>query len=215
MQDRPARYDAVVFDLLTALLDSWSLWNSVAGSSEAGLAWRRRYLDVTYGCGPYRPYEVLVAEAAAAAGLPIALAGDLVRRWGELRPWPEAAGVLGELGRRLPLAVVTNCSARLGRAAADRVGATFRHVITAEEVGYYKPRPEPYLAALRALGTRPERTLFVAGSAADVPGASGVGMPVYWHNRARLPARDDPPAAAEEASLLALPAAVLGGIGSP
>jgi 2-haloacid dehalogenase len=25
-------YDAVLFDLLTALLDSWSLWNTVAGA---------------------------------------------------------------------------------------------------------------------------------------------------------------------------------------
>jgi 2-haloacid dehalogenase len=25
-------YDAVLFDLLTALLDSWTLWNNVAGS---------------------------------------------------------------------------------------------------------------------------------------------------------------------------------------
>jgi len=46
------RYDAVVFDLLTALLDSWTLWNSVAGSAEDGMRWRRRYLEITYGCGP-------------------------------------------------------------------------------------------------------------------------------------------------------------------
>jgi hypothetical protein len=26
-------YDAVVFDLLTALLNSWKLWNAVAGSA--------------------------------------------------------------------------------------------------------------------------------------------------------------------------------------
>ena len=26
----PTKYDAVIFDLLTALLDSWSLWNDVA-----------------------------------------------------------------------------------------------------------------------------------------------------------------------------------------
>ena len=45
------KYDAVVFDLLTALIDSWSLWNSVAGSPEAGMVWRRRYLEITYGCG--------------------------------------------------------------------------------------------------------------------------------------------------------------------
>jgi FMN phosphatase YigB (HAD superfamily) len=39
---------------------------------------------------------------------------------------------------------------------------------------------------LKLLGTDPARTLFVAGSAADVPGAKGVGMPVYWHNRMGL-----------------------------
>jgi len=38
------RYDAVAFDLLTALIDSWTLWNAVAGSADAGLRWRRRYL---------------------------------------------------------------------------------------------------------------------------------------------------------------------------
>jgi FMN phosphatase YigB (HAD superfamily) len=67
--------------------------------------------------------------------------------------------------------------------AADRAGGAFKVVITAEHAGFYKPRPEPYRAALAALGTSPERTLFVAGSASDVPGARAVGMPVYWHNR--------------------------------
>jgi FMN phosphatase YigB (HAD superfamily) len=37
----------------------------------------------------------------------------------------------------------------------------------------------------------PERALFVAGSASDVPGAKAVGMPVYWHNRIGLAPRDD------------------------
>ena len=46
-------------------------------------------------------------------------------------------------------------------------------------------------AVLDRLGTDPARTLFVAGSALDVPGAKGVGMPVYWHNRVGLPPRDD------------------------
>ena len=63
----------------------------------------------------------------------------------------------------------------------------FKVVLTAEAVGFYKPRPEPYQAVAAALGVRPERTLFVAGSAVDVPGARGVGMPVYWHNRIGRP----------------------------
>lgn len=183
------KYDAVVFDLLTALLDSWSLWNKVAGSPEVGLKWRRRYLEITYGCGAYRPYEELVREAARDTGLPETLGEALERRWDELAPWPEAPGVLA--GLPIPLAVATNCSTRLGRRAAACVGAPFKVVMTAEEAGFYKPRPEPYRAVLTALGTAPERTLFVAGSASDVPGAKGVGMPVYWHNRIGLSPRDD------------------------
>jgi hypothetical protein len=71
------RYDAVVFDLLTALLDSWTLWNTVAGAEVDGLRWRRRYLEITYGCGAYRPYEVLVREAARDVGLPEAFGAEL------------------------------------------------------------------------------------------------------------------------------------------
>ena len=183
------KYDAVVFDLLTAVLDSWSLWNNVAGSPETGLKWRRRYLEITYGCGAYRPYEALVREAAKDVGLPETLADALERRWDELTPWPEAAAMLA--GMPVPLAVATNCSIRLGRRAAACVGVPFKVVVTAEEAGFYKPRPEPYRAVLRALGTAPKRTLFVAGSASDVPGAKGVGMPVYWHNRIGLSPRDD------------------------
>lgn len=184
-------YDAVVFDLLTALIDSWTLWNSVAGSEEKGLVWRRRYLEITYGCGAYRPYETLVREAAIQAGFPAHLGDDLERRWGELRPWDEVASVLTNLSAHVPLAVATNCSDRLGQAAADLTGQRFAAVVTAESVGVYKPRPEVYRAVLARLGTDPARTLFVAGSASDVPGAKGVGMPVYWHNRIGLPPRDD------------------------
>ena len=183
------RYDAVVFDLLTALIDSWTLWNAVAGSAEDGLKWRRRYLEITYGCGAYRPYESLVREAARDVGLPQTVGDELERRWAELAPWPEARAVLAKLPA--PLAVATNCSVRLGERAAARVGVPFKVVVTAESAGFYKPRPEPYRAVLAALGTAPERTLFVAGSAADVPGAKGVGIAVYWHNRIGLPPRDE------------------------
>lgn len=64
------RYDGILFDLLTALLDSWSLWNAVTGDAGAGGRWRAEYLRATYETGPYRPYEDLVAEAADAVGLP-------------------------------------------------------------------------------------------------------------------------------------------------
>lgn len=182
------RFDAVVFDLLTALLDSWTVWNRAAGSNSDGLRWRRGYLRLTYGCGAYRPYEDLVQEAAINAGLQPSLAGELTSGWSGLQPWAEAPGVLGDLAcRGVPLGIATNCSAAMGAQAASNVGVPFNAVVTSEEVGFYKPRPEPYRAVLARLGTDPTRTLFVAGSPADVPGATGVGMPVFWHNRAGLP----------------------------
>lgn len=185
---QPPPVEAVVFDLLTALLDSWSVWNRAAGSATDGLRWRRAYLELTYGCGEYRPYEDLVREAAVKVDVAASAADALVADWDALQPWPEAPALLAELkARDISLGVITNCSAALGRQAAERVGVPFSAVLTSEETGYYKPRPESYRAVLDRLGTDPAQTLFVAGSPADIPGAAGVGMPVFWHNRARLP----------------------------
>ena len=180
-----ARYDAVLFDLLSALLDSWSFWDALAGDSEIGRRWRMRYLALTYAAGRYEPYLALVSRAAAEVGLLPSLANEMGARWDELRPWPEAPALLAALPANLKTGVVTNCSETLGQRAARRAGA-FDVVLTAERAGWYKPRPEIYRAALAALGVPPERVLFVAGSPFDVPGASAAGMAVYWHNRIGL-----------------------------
>jgi 2-haloacid dehalogenase len=152
------RFDAIVFDLLTALIDSWALWNDVAGSEGAGMRWRQAYLKLTYGEGQYRPYEAIVAEAAAVAGLPPEAPLELSRRWKELQPWPEAVAVTDALSRRAKLAVVTNCSVTLGRIAATRVRPSFDVVMTAEEASFCKPMREPYARTLAELGTNPART---------------------------------------------------------
>ncbi len=87
------------------------------------------------------------------------------------------------------LAIVTNCSTLLGRRAVAHCGVAFDAVVTAEEAGFHKPRPEPYRAVLAALGVAAGEALFVAGSSADVPGAAGVAITVMWHNRVGLAAR--------------------------
>ena len=76
---------AVLFDLLTALLDSWTVWNAAAGSEPQG-ARGVEYLRRTYGCGAYLPYEQLVAEAAEAVGLPASAPAALEANWGCCRP---------------------------------------------------------------------------------------------------------------------------------
>jgi hypothetical protein len=67
------RYDAVLFDLLTALIDSWSLFNAVAGGPERGLAWRRAYLRRTYAAGAYVPFAQLVRDSAQYVALGLAM----------------------------------------------------------------------------------------------------------------------------------------------
>jgi len=178
------RYSAVLFDLLTALLDCWTLWNDVAGEAEAGQRWRAEYLRITYATGRYRPYDQLVSDAAAAVGLPRSLAGELAQRYDDIRPWPEVAGVLDRLrDAGVLLGVVTNCSEALGRIAAARVRVPFQVVVTAERAGHYKPAPAPYQLALDELGVEPQHCLFVAGSAYDLIGTARVGLRTWWHDR--------------------------------
>ncbi|KAL5356464.1 HAD-like domain-containing protein [Aspergillus floccosus] len=180
---------AVIFDLLTALLDSWSLWNAAAGSEDAGRRWRGRYLEITFGCGEYRPYEDLVRESAVDTGIGEEAASTLLTNWDHLQPWPEAADVLQSLRRRgYLLGVVTNCSSELGHRAANRCGIQFDAVLTAEEVGFYKPHVATYQGAVAAVGVNLKEALFVAGSNGDVIGAAAAEMDVVWHNRVGLPA---------------------------
>ena len=187
------RFGAIVFDLLTALLDSWTLWGDVAGDAELGARWRRTSLELIYASGAYRPYDEIVEEAARAVG--VANAGELLARWDELEPWPEAPAVLRDLARDHRLGLVTNTSEDRAQRAARRLGVEVDVLISAEAAGFYKPRPEPYRAALAAL---PDDALFVAGSAGDVPGAQAVGLPVIWHNRVGAAAAGGEPLAVIE-----------------
>ncbi|MEN8500269.1 MULTISPECIES: HAD family hydrolase [Paraburkholderia] len=184
----PAAYPkAVLFDLLTALLDSWSSWNRAAGSEQAGRAWRAAYLRLTYGCGRYIAYEQLVRNAAEKVGLPESAAFALEADWLELAPWPRALETLQALKPHCKLAVVTNCSARLGKQAADLLPIGWDAIVTAEEAGVYKPNPLPYRLALEKLGVQAHEAAFVAGSSYDMFGTAAVGLRTYWHNHVGLP----------------------------
>ena len=195
------RYAAVGFDLLTALLDSWSLFANVAGGRELGMRWHAASQSLLRG-RPYRPFEDIVREAAGTVGIDRPKADNLLQRWGESAPWPDVPDVLSHLDSYTRF-IVTNCSERLGALAAARAGK-FDLVMTAERAGAYKPDPRPYRAAIDALNLQSKHVLFVAGSAHDVGGASRAGMDVYWANRGRVPAPSDAKAMREEEDLRGL-----------
>jgi 2-haloacid dehalogenase len=213
-----SQFDAVIFDLLTALIDSWSLWIEAAGEEDLGRRWRRASLRLVTTAGAYRPYEAIVREAAHEVGLARATADRLIARWleGGLRPWPEAPSVLADIAAQgWRTAVVTNCSQRLAERAAMATGHRFDAVVSAERAGFYKVTPAAYRAGLAALGgPPPARVLFVAGSAHDVPGAGAVGMPVYWSNRfGEAVPSGAPPPLVNARNLLGLPSLLARGSG--
>jgi len=170
------RYEAIGFDLLTALLDSWSLFADIAGGRERGMRWHAASQSLLRG-KPYRPFDDVIRDGAGVVGIDRTKADELLARWGE--------------------------SEHLGALAAARAG-TFDLVMTAERAGAYKPDPRPYRAALDALTLHRKRVLFVAGSAHDVGGASRAGMDVYWANRGRVPPPTDAKAIREEEDLRGL-----------
>ena len=195
------RYDAIGFDLLTALLDTWSTWKAVAGDDALGMRWHAASQAMLRGRA-YRPFEDVVRDSAREVGVSAERAEEMLRRWGDFAPWPDTPGVLAKLNGRRRF-IVTNCSDALGKRAAARAGE-FELVMTAERAGAYKPDPRPYRAALDALGLDAARVLFVAGSAHDVGGASRIGMDVYWANRGGVPAPADAAALMERPDLTGL-----------
>lgn len=195
------RYRAIGFDLLTALLDTWTLWKAVAGEPGLGMRWHAASQAMLRGRA-YRPFEDIVRDSAAEVGIAAGSADEMLRRWGEFEPWPDVRAVLARLEGTTRF-IVTNCSRELGARAAKRAGS-FDLVMTAEEAGAYKPDPRPYRAALAALGIEPSQVLFVAGSAHDVGGATRVGMDVYWANRGQVAAPTDGTALRNEPDLRGL-----------
>lgn len=189
------RYRAVLCDLLTALVDSWPLFGEVAGDRELGARWRQKQLRLVTSSATYRPFEAILAEAAVATGVPGERATELLRRYAEVRVFPDVAPALqAARADGAKLAVVTNCSQALAEMVAGRVDVSWDAIVSAERVGAYKPDPRMYRAGCAAVGIQPSQGLFVAGSPHDVPGAAAVGLAVVWVNRRRAAPQPGAPA---------------------
>lgn len=163
---------AVLFDLLMAVMNSLETWSSAAGA-ELGIAWRDSVTDRMRAAGAYVAYDALVEESARDLGVPPAAVQRLRHDWSRMRPWPDAAALTG---LALPYAFVTNCSVSLAREASRRSGLAPHFTLSAEEAGWYKPRAEIYQQACARIGSEPGRTVFVAGAAYDAEGAHAAGL---------------------------------------
>jgi HAD superfamily hydrolase (TIGR01509 family) len=96
--------------------------------------------------------------------------------WCDIRPGTRET--LQRLGQRYPLAVISNADGKIAD-VLDRCGIAdcFLAITDSALVGYEKPHPAIFKAALRGMDAAPEQSLYVGDvCSVDYLGATGAGM---------------------------------------
>lgn len=193
----------VTFDAYAALVDFRAtlmpavvrLLAPPAGAADSFLTdWRAGQLGIAAlsnalkrGRTSFHDCTALALDHAAARhgiAVPADRRDELIAAWYPLRPWPEAAEVLGALkSRGHELAILSNGDRAMLEGIAGELTVELDHVFSTEDCGVYKPAPEVYDLPVEALGIAREDYLHVAGGANDVIGAKAAGVACYWSNR--------------------------------
>jgi putative hydrolase of the HAD superfamily len=144
---------------------------------------------------PFRLYpDVLrAAHAQIARDLGVApeadAADELARSVGAWRPFRDTVPALERLARRFPLVVVSNVDRRSFARTRRLLEVDFAAVVTAEDVGAYKPDPRMFVRALevlRGLGVEARAVVHVAQSLYhDHVPAKALGLRTAWVDRRR------------------------------
>ncbi len=193
------RYEVLTFDCYGTLID-WE--TGIVDAFRAVLAPRgieppADELLEAYGQaeadaedGPYLRYREVLARSMAAVcaryGVdPTAAEGEaFAQSIGAWPAFPDSRAALERLTRRFRLGVITNCDDDLFALSNRRLGVRFDWVVTAEQVGSYKPSTANFLHAFDRIGVPRERILHVAQSLFhDHVPAKRLGLTTVWVNR--------------------------------
>ncbi|TIP29938.1 MAG: haloacid dehalogenase type II [Mesorhizobium sp.] len=112
---------------------------------------------------------------------------DEVPTWG---PHPDVPAGLAKVAKEIPLVILSNSMNSLIMSNVEKLGAPFHTVITAEEVGAYKPLMKGFEYMLDKLGCGPEDITHVSSSFRyDLMTAYDLGIKSkVWVNRGHEPA---------------------------
>ncbi|MFQ5775851.1 MAG: haloacid dehalogenase type II, partial [Kiloniellaceae bacterium] len=132
-----------------------------------------------------RTLRAIAADFGARAGAEEEAAfGRSVKDW---PAFPDSPGALAYLKRHYRLVIVSNVDRASFRHSNDRLGVDFDLVVTAEDVGSYKPglaHFESALARLADMGIPKEKVLHTAQSLFhDHVPAKKLGLTTMWINR--------------------------------
>ena len=139
---------------------------------------------------PYKRYSEVLAQVADAFAdeLGFVISADERTAFGTSVPeWPafdDSTESLRALSHHYDLVILSNVDDDLFAGSARRLGVDFADVITAQQVGSYKPDPRNFDVLLERLDQPKERILHVAQSLFhDVAPANRIGLATVWVNR--------------------------------
>jgi putative hydrolase of the HAD superfamily len=142
---------------------------------------------------PGMRYPEIIARSIAATGathgidVPPALATEIGASIPEWPAFPDSANALERLSRRFKLIILSNVDRASFAASNTRLGVTFDAILTAEDIGSYKPDPRNFAALLEhveTMGIAPNRLLHVAQSLFhDHVPAKTAGLTTVWIDR--------------------------------
>jgi 2-haloacid dehalogenase len=178
---------------LTAVLGPWARSRGLALDGDALLAAYSVHEERAETEHPGDRYPLILARSLRSLGheLGAEVTDEDARRLGGSVPdwpaFPDSAAALAGLGQRYKLIILSNVDRESFAASERRLGAGFSRVITAEDVGSYKPSPrnfETLLAEAGRLGVPRGGLLHVAQSLFhDHVPAKRAGLPTVWINR--------------------------------
>jgi len=194
-----SRFDALTFDCYGTLID-WEAGilaalrpliefdRQDASDDEILEAYARHEASVEEG--PYLRYRDVLARACEltctelGAAVTPAVAEQFAASVGDWPAFPDTPDALRRLQSRYRLGIITNCDDDLFAASDRRLGIDFDWVITAEQIGSYKPNERNFAVALERIGLPRERILHVAQSLYhDHVPAKRLGFSTAWIDR--------------------------------
>ncbi|MEZ5403250.1 MAG: HAD family phosphatase [Bryobacteraceae bacterium] len=183
-----ADFEAVLFDFDGVLVDSeplhFACWNEILRPFDFQLTWD----DYAANCIGVSDRAMIAALCRVAgrddwfdpiwAEYPRKKSIFRERMVEHVPMAQDLRGLLAELGREMPLAVVSSSGRLEIEPALEAAGVrhVFRTIVTGEDVGSLKPSPEPYRTAASRLGIA--HALVVEDSAAGIASGRAAGFEV-------------------------------------
>jgi 2-haloacid dehalogenase len=192
-------FEFLTFDCYGTLID-WEtgIWQALQPvfahydnpiSREAALE-RYAALEPAIEGGPYIEYKQVLRRVLEELGKQLGFtpsAAELEAFVASVGDWPAFAdtpAALQALHRKYKLVILSNIDDDLFALSAPRLGVTFDDVITAQQVGSYKPALKNFQAAFQRLNRPPSKILHVAQSLFhDHAPAKQLGLHSVWVNR--------------------------------